>query len=255
MGHQEIGTAGWRRYIRYAAVAAFIALAGTTQALGAIDCPDKEKPVQLESTQPLNLGELKLQLLNYKCFNHYAADVAQALATAMSYVEQRAGQVVRPALVLDIDETSLSNWPEIAQNDFGFIADGPCDLAGTWACGDRAWELSTRAEAIGPTLDLFNLAKRRNVAIFFISGRGDDPEKRAATEANLRNVGYVGWSGLILRPLVSSGPVAPYKSTARAAIEADGYTIIANVGDQQSDLDGGYAERTFRVPNPFYFIP
>jgi hypothetical protein len=29
---------------------------------------------------------------------------------------------------------------------------------------------------------------------------------------------------------------------------------IANVGDQPSDLAGGYAERTFLVPNPFYRI-
>jgi len=33
------------------------------------------------------------------------------------------------------------------------------------------------------------------------------------------------------------------------------FTIIANIGDQRSDLDGGYSERTWRVPNPFYFIP
>ena len=32
-------------------------------------------------------------------------------------------------------------------------------------------------------------------------------------------------------------------------------TIIASVGDQWSDLDGGYAERVFKLPNPFYFIP
>ena len=36
---------------------------------------------------------------------------------------------------------------------------------------------------------------------------------------------------------------------------AQGFTIIANVGDQPSDLAGGYAERTFLVPNPFYRIP
>ena len=29
---------------------------------------------------------------------------------------------------------------------------------------------------------------------------------------------------------------------------------IANVGDQPSDLAGGYAERTFLLPNPFYRI-
>jgi len=27
------------------------------------------------------------------------------------------------------------------------------------------------------------------------------------------------------------------------------------VGDQLSDLSGGHAERTFKVPNPFYFVP
>jgi hypothetical protein len=29
--------------------------------------------------------------------------------------------------------------------------------------------------------------------------------------------------------------------------------IIVNIGDQ-SDLEGGHAEMTFKVPNPFYFI-
>jgi hypothetical protein len=33
-----------------------------------------------------------------------------------------------------------------------------------------------------------------------------------------------------------------------------GFTIIANIGDQKSDLEGGYAEMTFKVPSPFYFI-
>ena len=33
-----------------------------------------------------------------------------------------------------------------------------------------------------------------------------------------------------------------------------GYLIILNVGDQESDLTGGFADRTFKLPNPFYFI-
>jgi hypothetical protein len=48
---------------------------------------------------------------------------------------------------------------------------------------------------------------------------------------------------------------AAFKAPVRAAIEADGYTIIANMGDQPSDLAGGHAERTFLLPNPFYRIP
>ena len=46
-----------------------------------------------------------------------------------------------------------------------------------------------------------------------------------------------------------------YKSRERARIERRGYTIVANVGDQDSDLAGGHAERAFKLPNPFYFIP
>jgi hypothetical protein len=29
---------------------------------------------------------------------------------------------------------------------------------------------------------------------------------------------------------------------------------VVNLGDQESDLDGGHAERAFKLPNPFYFI-
>jgi hypothetical protein len=31
--------------------------------------------------------------------------------------------------------------------------------------------------------------------------------------------------------------------------------IIANVCDQYSGLNGGYSERVFKLPDPFYFIP
>jgi acid phosphatase len=49
--------------------------------------------------------------------------------------------------------------------------------------------------------------------------------------------------------------VSVYKTTARADIEdAQHFTIIANIGDQISDLVGGHAQKCFKVPNPFYFI-
>ena len=34
-----------------------------------------------------------------------------------------------------------------------------------------------------------------------------------------------------------------------------GYDILVNVGDQRSDLTGGYARRGFKLPNPMYLIP
>jgi nuclease S1 len=207
----------------------------------------------LSMGQPLNLGELKLQLTDYKCSGQYDREVADTLADAQSYVDHRAAEVNHPAIVLDIDETSLSNWPEIAADDYGYIASGPCNLAGP--CGDNSWELSAQAAAIAPTLRLFNEAKAKNVKIFFVTGRRESPALRDATERNLRAAGYDGWEQLYMRPSSdSNASVQPYKSGTRAEI-AKKFTIIANVGDQKSDLDGGHAERSWKVPNPFYYIP
>ena len=103
---------------------------------------------------------------------------------------------------------------------------------------------------------LVKAARARGVAVFFLTGRGDDPAERAATARNLRRAGYHGWSALILRgPNERHLSATDYKSARRAQIAAQGYTIIASIGDQWSDLDGGSAERTFKLPNPFYFIP
>ena len=104
-----------------------------------------------------------------------------------------------------------------------------------------------------PVLALAELARQRGVAVFFLTGR---PERmRAATEANLRAAGYA-WTGLILRPDdLTTRSAAEFKAPERKKIEEQGYTIIVNVGDQASDLDGGFAEKTYKLPNPFYLIP
>lgn len=75
---------------------------------------------------------------------------------------------------------------------------------------------------------------------------------------NLNKVGYLSLSPdhLYMRRKGFPGPVENFKTAARTEIEQKfNVTIIANVGDQDSDLVGGHAERTFKVPNPFYFIP
>lgn len=230
-----------------------------------VGCPAPAEPQNITPTDPPNLGLLKYKLRVYRC-TRYDAELAAVAADAKAWIDQQADRVTRPALVLDIDETSLSNWDEIFQNDYGYIPGGACDLAGKGACGVHDWEVSARAPAIKPTLDLFNFAKARNVAVFFITGRYDDaPEgvgsdvdgvKKAATKLNLRVAGYAGWDGLTLRDPRSPGAsVAEYKRDARIAIEKLGYQIIANVGDQESDLALEHADRTFKYPNPFYVIP
>jgi predicted secreted acid phosphatase len=103
-------------------------------------------------------------------------------------------------------------------------------------------------------MDVFSAAKDLGVAIFFITGRNEP--QRAATERNLAAIGYTGYTRLIMEPADGHyASAADFKAPQRQAIEGQGYTIIANMGDQPSDLDGGFSERTFLLPNPFYRIP
>jgi hypothetical protein len=46
-----------------------------------------------------------------------------------------------------------------------------------------------------------------------------------------------------------------YKAGTRKHIEKLGYTIVANYGDQWSDLMGGHAKRVVKLPNPTYYLP
>lgn len=145
------------------------------------------------------------------------------------------------AIVFDIDETLLSNYSAIVADGFVY---GPKSQA------EATDEIGT---AIKPSLDLYNLAKAKGIKIFLITGR---PEaQRAVTEDNLKREGFTGYQQAILKPAGFSGTTVAYKSGARAAIEQQGYHIIASVGDQYSDLAGGHEDRAFKLPNPFYFLP
>ena len=53
----------------------------------------------------------------------------------------------------------------------------------------------------------------------------------------------------------ASCPTIQYKSGTRAYIESQGYDIVADFGDQFSDLEGGFADKVFKMPNPNYYLP
>ncbi len=244
-----------RNFLACGAAAAALSRAQTGRAEPA--CANALQDQDFDVTQPPNIDFVKARLRHYHCAR-YDADVRAVLAEASDWVGARAPQVKRPALVFDIDETSLSNWERIDKDDFGYIPNGACDLSQAGqACGDLDWQKSGKAPAIAPTLGLFNqAAKTGAIPVFFITGRYEGAEARGWTEANLSKAGYGGWARLYMRdPASRSQPsVSIHKTAARADIERQGFVIIANIGDQLSDLAGGHAERTFKVPNPFYFI-
>ncbi|MBB2201766.1 HAD family acid phosphatase [Gluconacetobacter tumulisoli] len=201
----------------------------------------------------VNVGDARAAATHYHDSGAYDRDLVRVADAARRWVEKRAGQVSHPALVLDVDETSLSNWPVMKADDFAYIRSGACDSLPAGPCGYLAWENRAEAVVLPGTLTLVRAAQSRGVAIFFVTGRGE--AERAATAANLTHAGYRDWTGLYLRaPGRPTPSAADYKAPIRAVIEARGYTIIANMGDQPSDLAGGHAERTFLLPNPFYRI-
>jgi hypothetical protein len=87
----------------------------------------------------------------------------------------------------------------------------------------------------------------------FVTGRRE--RLRRITVANLRAAGYEGRLRLIMRPdRERPGSHEGFKARRRRALEREGLEIVANVGDQRSDLRGGAARRTFKLPNPMYLI-
>jgi 5'-nucleotidase (lipoprotein e(P4) family) len=197
-----------------------------------------------------NLGKLKTKLLAYHDCTAptcYAPSLNHQADLAIAWLRHRVAQAKpgeKLALVLDIDETSLSNWDQEKADDFGYIGSD-------W----DAWEAKKQAPAIGGTLRVFNEARSHGVAVFFITGRGE--AQRTATADNLKAAGYKDWAGLALRgPHPKDESTTTYKSGERRKIVDAGYTIILNIGDQLSDLNGRpQAEYSVKLPNPFYLIP
>jgi acid phosphatase len=182
------------------------------------------------------------EILRYRNSGEWNRDTTAVLRRAKRFVKQRLARQRprRPAVVLDIDDTSLSLYGCLKAQNFA--------LASAPACAVSA------SRPIRQTLGFFRYVRRRHVAVFFITGR---PEGlRGLTEGRLRGAGYTGRWRLVLRPNTDHRPsVVPYKRGARRRITRNGYKILANLGDQRSDLSGGFALRGFKLPNPMYFTP
>jgi len=198
---------------------------------------------------PTNLAVDKQQVTNYVNSGQYEKDITAVTDKAKTYLAKRIAEnnkLAEPkklAIVFDIDETSLSNYPDMVKLNFG----GTLDMINAdEALGDDP--------VIAPTLALYNYAKQNGVAVFFVTGRFES--QREATVENLHAVGYKDWNGLYLKPDdYKKHSAIPYKSATRKKITEQGYDIVFSMGDQPSDLAGGYADQTFLLPNAFYVVP
>jgi predicted secreted acid phosphatase len=187
-----------------------------------------------------NLSDYKDDLKRYH-ETRYNADIDAQIRKAEHFLSQKCKTPGKYALVLDIDETALSNWEDLTGTngvDFGYNKHE-----------FETWINTKRGVANPSVLRLAKEAQADGVTVFFITGRRD--YLHGATEENLRIAGY-RWEKVYYTS--NSMPVAEYKTSCRKDIAAKGYEIILNVGDQWSDLNGGHADKCIKVPNPFYRI-
>ncbi|MGW2567707.1 HAD family acid phosphatase [Streptomyces sp. NPDC001537] len=149
-------------------------------------------------------------------------DCQTVMDQALPYLKERIAAAQpgeKQAIVLDIDNTSL-------ETDFGFSFPQPANK---------------------PVLNVAQYAQEHGVALFFVTARPGIIY--APTEWNLEHDGY-DVSGLYVRGFFDLfKDVAAYKTAQRVDIENKGYDIIANIGNSATDLSGGHADKTFKLPD------
>ena len=195
-----------------------------------------------------NLSRVKSILNQYVDSHQYTKDLSQVTQRAQvtltkSVQAHLALKHSKPlAIVFDIDETLLSNYPMMRHYAYG----------GDQPLFDR-FAAQADAPLIEPTAQLYHQALQQGIHVFLITGR--PAFLRQATIDNLKRHGLNHWDALMLLPKNNRLTIGAFKTASRKKIVKQGYTIIMNVGDQLSDLVGGYSQSRVKLPNPFYLIP
>ncbi|MEU9345091.1 HAD family acid phosphatase [Streptomyces sp. NPDC048278] len=149
-------------------------------------------------------------------------DCQSVMDQALPYLKSRIAAAKpgeKQAIVFDIDNTTL-------ETDFGFSYPQPANK---------------------PVLNVAKYAQEHGVSLFFVTARPGIIY--LPTEYNLEHDGYQV-SGLYVRGFLDLfKDVAAYKTAQRVDIENKGYDIIANIGNSATDLSGGHADKTFKLPD------
>ncbi|MFD1722977.1 HAD family acid phosphatase [Amnibacterium endophyticum] len=259
--------------------AALVGVGGAAVAVNAQPAIHTKTPRTAESIT--NIDVLRQQIANYYgdplktgeigARSNYVKELRGIETRAARYlVHAKAHHGKKKAILLDVDDTTLatynyeidSNWDYDPASNGEFVTD-------------------QKFPAVPGMVKLVRLAKADGYKIFYLTGRGAAQEE--ATLGNLTQDG-VGVDahypqptdpdgagpedGLYTKPDLAAYPqylkdrcgddkctTIEYKSATRKHIESLGYDIVANFGDQYSDLKGGAADRGFKLPNPSYYLP
>ena len=208
------------------------------------------------------------KLHQYNPDGSYAHEVEGIASGAGRYLGHRAHQHHQrghfsgtPAILFDIDDTTLNTYSYEIYSNFVY---NPTTNASFVNAGS-----ASVFPAVPGMVDLEQAAIAKGYQVFFLTGRSKiaTPDQTPGTIANLEDAGYtVDPTHVYLKDatgatepwLSSCAPTCTttqYKSLTRQHIESLGFDIVANLGDQFSDLNGGFADKTFKIPNPMYFLP
>jgi len=143
----------------------------------------------------------------------WLAKVRKKLVGAKDYLDAHAKDAPHPALVLDIDNTSLQShygWPK----------------------------------PVKPTLRVAKRAVADGYTVFFVTGR--TPAGARAAKPALTAAGYV-YAGVYGR--TKGAGLAISKQTNRELIVHRGYKIVMDIGNRKTDLSGKHVGHGIKLPS------
>ena len=146
----------------------------------------------------------------------WLADVADAMSGSHTYVDQRAQQGgPRLAVNLDIDNTSLASHYD-------------------------------PGEPVERVLRFARYARSRGMVLLFNTARlAGDGRLRAAR----RQLERAGYRVTKICGRMRGESLSHSKQRCRQRFVGAGYTLVANVGNRDTDFAGGNYERAYRLPN------
>lgn len=190
---------------------------------------------------PANVNESEFSAkigLDFARTPQYAREFQEAINGATAEINRHIGEK-GIAIVSDIDETILDNRPFFEEHEQFNWQDF------------FAWVEQAQAPSLRKTTDMLMKARKQGVAIFLITGRMEKLRKGTIQNLVRNNIAY---DGLYMRPDGDRSSAAEFKSGVRKKIEEMGFKVIVNVGDQFSDLEGGYSKECAKLPNKLYYI-
>jgi hypothetical protein len=148
---------------------------------------------------------------------HWLADVHRAMSGSETVLSQRVERAAggRLAINLDIDNTALATRYD-------------------------------KGAAVADVLALARSAHRHGVAVLFNSARADGAGARLEAKRQLTAVGFPV-TEVCLR--AHGEELVTGKQRCRRHFRDEGYTLIANVGNNATDFAGSGYERAYRLPN------